>query len=271
LSPVEIHPSQSSDVIVEPEPDFLGEARRVVSTAEEGKLILRSLGAAAFRLHCPANLQLHVRMGRELSDLDFAGYSKDRSRIEALLGNDLGYQVHASALAETQGLLPDRTFFYDVRNKRVVDVFFDRLEMCHTIDFKGRLEKDYPTIPLADLLLEKLQIVKLNTKDIKDSVILLMEHPVGDSDKETVNSNYIAQLMARDWGFYHTVTTNLGKIGSYLATVEQLSEDQRSLVSSRIRELTIAIEQHPKTFQWKARARIGTKKKWYNDVEEVVR
>jgi len=259
-----------SDGVVEPEPDFLQEAQRVVSTSQQKGLTLRSLGAAAFRLHCPTSVLLHLAMGRELSDLDFAGYSKDRSRIEGVL-ESLGYQVHASALLETQGLAPNRAFFYDARNRRVVDVFFDRLEMCHTIEFRGRLEKDYPTIPLADLLLEKLQIVKLNSKDIKDTIILLLEHPVGDSEKETVNCQYIAKLMAADWGFYYTATTNLRKIDTALATVPQLSDDQRKLIGSRIGELTKTIEQHPKGLQWRARARIGTKRKWYNDVEEVVR
>jgi hypothetical protein len=255
---------------LEPLSDFLEEAQRVVSAADEKRLTLRILGATAFRLHCPASVPIHVAMGRTLSDLDFAGYRKDRSQIESLLEN-LGYQVHASALVVTQGLLPDRAFYYDTRNKRIVDAFFDHLEMCHTIEFRGRLEVDYPTIPLADLLLEKLQIVKLNIKDMKDAILLLLEHPVGDSDKETVNSHYIAKLMAADWGFYYTATTNLGKISSYLATVLQLSQEQRSLVASRVKELISAIENNPKTFQWKARARIGTRRKWYNDVEEVVR
>jgi len=255
---------------VEPDPDFLREAQRVVSTAKEKGLTLRSLGAAAFRLHCPDLIALHVAMGRELSDLDFAGYGKERRKVENLLG-EIGYEAHASALVETQGLLADRAIFYDPRNKRTVDVFFDRLEMCHTINFNGRLEQDYPTIPLADLLLEKLQIVRLTSKDIIDTILLLLEHPIGTSDKETVNSQYVAQLMAEDWGFYYTVTTNLGKVVSALGSTQQLAEDQKGIVASRIKEITDVIEKYPKTFQWKMRARIGTKKKWYNEVEEVVR
>ena len=80
-----------------------------------------------------------------------------------------------------------------------VDVFFDRLDMNHIIDFKNRLELDFPTISLADLLLEKMQIVQINEKDIKDTIILLREHPVEDPDKETINANYVASLLAEDW------------------------------------------------------------------------
>lgn len=63
-------------------------------------------------------------------------------------------------------------FFYDKQNGFSIDIFLDRLEMCHDIDFKGRLELDYPTIPLAEMLLEKLQIVQINEKDVKDVIIL---------------------------------------------------------------------------------------------------
>jgi len=80
--------------------------------------------------------------------------------------------------------------------------------------FLKRLEIDYPTISLADLLLEKMQIVKLNEKDILDTIVMLREHDVGEGDKETINSDRVSGLLSDDWGFYYTVTTNLGKIKS---------------------------------------------------------
>jgi len=209
-------------------------------------------------------------MGRELSDLDFAAYRRDRPRIENLFIS-LGYVPYITALVETQGLIPDRAFFHDQHNNRIVDVFFDRLEMCHTLEFKGRLEEDFPTIPLADLLLEKLQIVKLNVKDVKDVVLLLLEHTVGDSEVETINSGYIGELLAKDWGFYFTVMTNLQRLATAVGSLQPLTEDQRSTIRSRIQELGEKIEAYPKTMQWKIRARVGTRRRWYRDVEEVVR
>jgi len=42
-----------------------------------------------------------------------------------------------------------------------VDVFFDKLLVAnHPIDFKGRLELDYPTITVTDMLLEKFRYGK---------------------------------------------------------------------------------------------------------------
>ena len=77
--------------------------------------------------------------------------------------------------------------------------------------------------------------------------------------------------MSEDWGFYYTTTMNLNKIKSFLPKYDVLTEEQRSLVTSRIDRLLQAIENSSKSFRWKMRARVGTSKKWYNDVEEVER
>jgi hypothetical protein len=143
--------------------------------------------------------------------------------------------------------------------------------MNHQIDFKGRLEVDFPTIPLAELLLEKVQIVHINEKDIKDAMVLFLEHDVGEGDKEIINLPRIAKIMSEDWGFYHTTTMNLNKIKSFLPKYEVLTEEQRNIVTSRIDRLLQAIENSSKSFRWKMRARVGPSKKWYTEVEEVER
>lgn len=70
--------------------------------------------------------------------------------------------------------------------------------MCHTLYFKNRLLVDYPTIPLAELLLEKMQIVKLAEKDIIDTIILIREHEIGEKDEKTINATYIANILSKD-------------------------------------------------------------------------
>jgi hypothetical protein len=174
--------------------------------------------------------------------------------------------------AVTPGLFVGRCIFIDNSGKRPhVDVFLDKLDFNHVIDFKGRLELDFPTIPLADLLLEKVQIVHINEKDIKDSILLLLEHDVGEGDNETINMERIVKLMAENWGFYYTSTMNLKKIEKFLTRYDTLTQEQRNIVSSRIEKLSQNIENAPKSLRWKLRARVGTSKIWYNEVEEVER
>jgi hypothetical protein len=143
--------------------------------------------------------------------------------------------------------------------------------MCHTIDFRNRLEMDPRTISISDIMLEKLQIVKINEKDIKDVMILLREHEVGMRENETINTAYISKLFSNDWGFYYTATTNLKLIKAKLNDSYRsiFREEDISDIADKIDKLLNAIENEPKSTSWKMRARTGPRKKWYQDVEEV--
>jgi len=183
---------------------------------------------------------------------------------------DLGY-VPMVSMALLFGTGKNRAIYKDESHNRSVDVFFDKLEMCHTLEFKNRLELDYPTIPLSDLLLQKIQIIKINEKDIKDIIILLREHQVGEFEKETVNINYIARLLSKDWGFWYTVTLNLDKTKEFLAEYKNLADADRKDVETKLDNILKRIEDEPKSIQWKLRSKVGTSKKWYTEVEELIR
>lgn len=245
-----------------PKADFIKEALRVVTLANQRNLKLRVMGAVAIRIHCPKYVHLHKSMGRELSDLDFVGYSKQGSKLTRLL-EEIGYEKRM--LRPSYGL-EMRHIYIDNVNKRTVDIFLDKLLMCHTIDFRNRLDVDYPTIPLAELLLTKLQIVKFTEKDLKDVVVLLRGHSVGENDSEKVNSDYIARIMSKDWGFYYTATTNLKKIRDLLPMLGTLKSEDAENVRDKINNILEKIEKEPKPFKWKMRAKVGTKKKWYTEV-----
>jgi len=245
-----------------PRADFVEEASRIVSLAKEKGLILRLLGAVAVRIHCPDYAWLHKELGREFSDLDLVGYVSQGSKISRFF-EEIGYEKRLLRPSYGKEM---RQIYVDNVNNRLVDVFLDKLIMCHTIDFKNRLEIDYPTVPLAELLLTKLQIVKFTDKDLKDVVILLREHDVGESDKEMINIELIAKIMSNDWGFYYTATTNLKKILELIPTLSELKREDREDIEAKIKEMLDRIEKRPKSFKWKMRAKIGTKKKWYNEV-----
>jgi hypothetical protein len=250
-----------------PQEDFMKEANRILEAAKERGIKLRLMGAIAFRIHCPNFRHIQDALGRVLSDIDFMAYSQQRKDVEKLF-EGLGYQTDRMIKMLFGG---KRLIFIDSVNNRQLDVFFDKLEMCHDVDFKGRLEIDYPTISLVDMLLEKMQIVKLNEKDIIDTIMLLREHEVGNSDKETVNAGYLAKLCANDWGLWRTVTMNLQKVKSFLPNYGSLTETDKADVTAKIDQLLMLIEKEPKSMGWTMRAKIGDKKQWYRDVEEVVR
>jgi hypothetical protein len=241
--------------------NFIDEALRIVNMAKQHGLTLRLMGAVAVRLHCPKYALLHEKIGREFSDLDLVGYVPQGSKISSFM-QEIGYERRA--IRPSYGV-EMRHKYVNNGTGCVVDIFLDKLIMCHTIDFRNRLEADYPTIPLAELLLTKLQIVDFTEKDFKDVVVLFMEHEVGESDEERFNKKIISNIMSDDWGFYYTVTTNLEKIIKLLPTQNSLKEKKED-VESKIKKLLETIETSPKSFKWKMRAKIGTKKKWYNEV-----
>jgi len=245
--------------------DFADEATRIVNRAQEKGIIIRVMGATVIRKHCPKFMHLHTGLKRELTDMDFMTYTTFNPRIRPLF-LELGY---ASDDRFNAYFGMTRQQYSDAANRRMADIFFDKLDMCHTIDFKGRLELDSPTITLADFLLEKMQIIQLNEKDKIDTLVLLREHEIGNTDRETVNAEYIGKLLSKDWSFYYTVTMNLAKVKEYAGS--SLPEDDRTDVGVKVDRLLEWIEKEPKTTGWKMRARVGTKKKWYRDVEEVIR
>jgi hypothetical protein len=245
---------------------FVAEALRIVERAEAEDLRLRILGSLAYRLHCPDNIELFSKMERALTDIDFAAEAHQARGIRALL-TSMGYEVDEKITMATEG---SRYFFQHPTSNLGIDVFMDELYFCHQIPLKGRLHLDSPTIPLADLVLEKMQIVEINLKDIKDTLVLLLEHDVADAahGRETIDGGYISSLLAADWGFYYTVTTNLEKVRRFIGEFEAVSAHQGEVISKRIDQLLELIDAAPKSTKWKLRSKIGTKKVWYQQVNE---
>jgi len=245
----------------------VSEASRLVESAQKVGITLRIMGACAFRIHCPNSRKLYDNLSRPITDIDFVSYSKYNSKMKPFFDSqNYGSDARIIALFGRE-----RHQYSHPEGTVKVDVFFDHLAMNHIVDFKGRLELDSPTITLVDLLLEKLQIVQLTEKDIKDTIVLLREHQIGNAENETVNAAYLAKILAEDWGFWYTATTNLQKVQEYVNGSKLLAEDDKAVVSKRSDELKAAIEAQPKSTKWKMRSRIGPKKKWYNEVETVVR
>jgi hypothetical protein len=238
------------------EEDFMANMNVILASAKENGVILRLIGSIATRLHSPSARSQVIP--RALTDIDFVGYSSQSKKVQSLFqnsgyaGDDEFNMIHGA----------ERLLFFG-KNGLHIDVFFDVLTMSHRLDLRGRLELDYPTISLTDLLMTKLQIVELNEKDVKDMICLLNDHDFADSDQpEKINSKYIADLCSKDWGVYKTFTMNLNRI---LAHLDKLGSDEkmRTRVSDQCKALLNQIEQVPKSTKWKMRARVGEKKRWY--------
>jgi hypothetical protein len=238
------------------------ETLRILTAAERSRVPLRALGGVAIYLHT-AEL-MHPSLERNIEDIDLATGKGQVQAVSELL-TSLGYtpNVNFNALHGARRLL-----FHDEKNQRKLDVFVNNFEMCHVLPLTERLELEPVTLPLAELLLTKLQIIELNNKDILDVFALVLAHNVGDHDNETINANWIAGLCARDWGLYRTLQLNLERLRDNLSAV-RLGDPEQSIIAQRLALLAEAIEEEPKKPRWKLRARVGDRVRWYQDPEEI--
>ena len=234
--------------------NIFDETARVLEEAGRRDVTLKLFGGMAIYRRCESSKK--PQLARRYVDIDVMGRSKQAPLIRKMF-TDLGY-VPRTKFNAMYG--DRRLIFNDADNDRRVDVFLDVFEMCHKIDLKDRLGLAGATIPPADMLLTKLQVVEINEKDLKDLTCILLDHDIGDSDENQVNGAYIAKLCADDWGIYRTVTGSLDKLAAF---VPGLLGGDGEVVTSRIARLKGMIESAPKSFKWKMRARIGERAVWY--------
>ena len=251
-----------------PKPEmYLEEARRLTDEAQKQGIFLRVMGPIALHYCFPDHVDLYRKMERlgerVFTDIDYAAYGKHRGKMVPFFEAQ-GYDLEKRAAMLSGG---ERLIFFGDRIP-MIDVFFDRLNYNHPIHYKNRLEIHPYCVSLTDLLLQKLQIVQINDKDLKDAMFLLLVGEVGEKDEGMVNARYIARLMAEDWGFYYTATTNLQKVKEAVAGVPVLTQEHWEIICSKADTILQHIEDAPKSGKWKGRAKVGTKKPWYNEVTD---
>ncbi len=245
--------------------EFIDNAHRIVGEVDKQGATLRLLGAVAFNIHCPTYSYFQEKANRHFTDLDFAAYFNHNEPIRKVF-EKLGF----SEDREVAVVYARQRLVFDSMNSELhIDVFFDKLDFCHPIPWARRLEVDSPTIPLAELLLEKMQIIQLNEKDVIDTLMLVREHPMNNGDQETINASRIASMCAKDWGLWRTITMNLRKVKDLSSQYSWLEPGDRKVIGERIDELLHTVDTEPKSAAWSIRSKLGDRVKWYKEVHEI--
>ncbi|MBV9820474.1 MAG: nucleotidyltransferase family protein [Solirubrobacterales bacterium] len=241
-----------------PVADLRQEAPRVLDELERRGVTARAVGGLAVHLRCPSANQ--PPLARAYKDLDLAiRRSAGRPLGDAL--EDLGYEPDKEFNA-LHGR--ERMMFWDVENERQLDVFVDRMVLCHTLEFADRLTLEPRTLPLADLLLAKLQVVELNERDLKDAAALLADHELGP---DGIAEGRVVELLANDWGWWRTTTATLERLADYATRLDAFAG--AAAVVQRATALRERIDAAPKSRRWRMRAKIGERKRWYELPEET--
>jgi len=247
------------------QPDILDEMNRLIDAAREQAILLRVIGGLAVRVKSDDYRKF---VTREYPDIDFVTAEKDQRALENFF-KEMGYESNKqfNILNGAQ-----RQIYRDPSQSRHVDIFIGDFMMCHRLPMNSRLHLDPITVPLAELLLSKAQIVELNRKDALDIASILLYNETGKDDDNKINLDRIAQLCSQDWGLYKTTSINLKRVVEIVSEETlNLTESERGLIKKRIGEIQQTFESMPKSMQWKMRDKVGTRVRWYEEVEEVAR
>jgi hypothetical protein len=181
----------------------------------------------------------------------------------------------ASRVLEAAGVVPERHFnalhgarrmIFSSPDGYDVDVLIGRFEMAHGLDLEDGFADDDTSIAPTDLLLTKLQIVRIEPKDLADAVALVLDVPPGSGAGSIDLARFVAPLVD-DWGFFHTVESNLPRVAA-LAD-ERLDDATASVVRERVGDLKAAMDSTPKSLRWRVRSRVGERVVWYETPEDV--
>ena len=202
---------------------------------------------------------------RDYADIDFAASSRHAQRVSPFLAG-LGYVPERmfNALHGAQ-----RLNFGHPAGCWTIDVVIDELSMSHRLDLRGRLDRDGPTLDLADLLLTKLQVFEINRKDLGDIACLLADHELADRPSAgAIDRRRVLDVTSGRLGLVPHASSRTSP-GSRSRRVPSRRRDAPFDAATQAASLLAAVRAAPKSFAWRARARIGERVRWYETPEEV--
>ena len=229
-------------------------ATQIIDMAERKGVRLRLFGGLASKKLCPSASD--PRYFRENKDIDLIGKREDSKEIVKTM-ETLGYKPRELFNKLNMG---QRLIYYDMGNRRRVDLFLDEFIMCHKFNFEESILAGTHTLPITQLLMTKLQVVEKTEKEYKDLVVAFKDFDV-TTEPGGIRGDKIADLCSKDWGVYTTFWKSLEAV---LAMAGELAGEDKELLESRIRKLTGMMERCPKSFGWRMRARIGERSRWYD-------
>jgi hypothetical protein len=217
--------------------------------------------ACAIHQHDVAHTELH----RTLGDIDLAIQS-GREREVARVLPELGWAGHDRFNA----MHGDERLIFERPDGLKLDVMVGDLHMCQTVPLDRQWAFGGPTVSITTLLLTKLQIHQLTARDATDIISMLLEHDVVDESApgdDVLDTQQIAELAGSSWEWHRG-------IAHAFDFLRQRPEGLRSAatadaVGTKIDQIRAAIDRQPKTRRWRLRSRIGDRKAWYFEPEEV--
>lgn len=237
-------------------------AEGLLDSAAASGLRLAALGGVAVQLRCPS-AGPGGPWSRELADIDVATTLKNKPAADKLI-IEHGFAPDA-AFNRMNGSTRLRYFDEDGSH---LDVFVDELRLCHVISWRRQLEAGMRTLPMAELLLTKLQVVNAEPKDLSDLSALLTD------GWQAIKEDWarLERLVKDDWGLWRTSRGTLEKLASSAgppSPADPSSPADAVLAAERAGELLRRWSALTLSLKAQVRGRIGERVRWYEEPEEV--
>src|SRR3954454_15195124 len=98
---------------------------------------------------------------------------------------------------------------------------------------------------------------------------MLYHHDVADTDAgAAINAERVAELCAADWGLWRTTKVNTERVRNAIPK-SGLEPAAQRLMLDRLDRLWQRIDAVPKPRAWRLRDRLGDRKRWYQEPDEV--
>lgn len=212
-------------------------ARELVNAATQKNLTLRILGGVAVFIRCES-IAAHPTLQRNVADVDLVAPRKDLKQVAELF----------SALGLAKRQQTERMMHFE-RDGIPVELSDTSIHEDYSLDLALRLALYSPTVPLADLLLIKLQRKNFVEKDIKDSIALLLDHRVAREEaEEQISYAYIAQMTRGNWGRFQSVYDNTITLEKILP--KYIEPEEAQLVWRRIELIQGEMDRVHKSVGW---------------------
>jgi hypothetical protein len=239
--------------------DPVAEAHRLVDLARATGLTLRIVGGIGVAIHAPSIGRADPP--RIYHDIDLVAPAGSAAVARCM--SAAGY-LPAQRFNALNG--SERLLFHDPSGRRI-DVFIERITMCHVLDLRDRLTIHPWTLPPADLLLSKLQIVEMTERDAQDVQALLTDRNLSNDD-DGIDRRRLRAVCAADWGWWRTVDGSLARLIERWRA-ETAANETLAIPIARAVAIRTDLAAAPTSLAWRVRARIGERMRWYELPEEV--
>jgi hypothetical protein len=237
----------------------------LASQLQEQGLSAKLIGGVACALHQHDDAQTEFL--RSLGDVDLvvpAGTERNAARALEHLGWEGRRRFNA--------LHGDQRMMFDRRQDGLkLDVMIGDLRMCQVVALDQEWRQAGLAVTVTTLLLTKLQIHELTDRDITDILGLLVGHDVaasGGGAHDVLSASALAEVAGESWEWYRSIDGSLATL-EVACSQGRVPATYSTVVADRVGRVRDAIHEAPKSRRWRLRSRIGERKRWYNEPEEV--